>query len=308
MKLFNLTVRNVVSQVYCGLKLAPAKKERAYFEMARPSSNMAEFRAIFAKAKHIAIITGAGISAESGVPTFRGAGGFWRKWHAQELATPEAFARNPSRVWEFYHYRRELMMTKHPNPAHLAIADCETKISKQGRSVVIITQNIDELHKRAGSKHVLEIHGSLFKTRCTSCRNVVENYNSPICPALAGKGAPDPETEEATIPAGELPRCELCNGLLRPHVVWFGETLDSNILTEVEKELEMCDLCLVIGTSSVVYPAAMFAPQVSARGVPVAEFNMQSTPATDKFRFHFSGPCGTTLPPALACEETEITS
>ncbi|XP_039178606.1 NAD-dependent protein deacylase sirtuin-5, mitochondrial isoform X1 [Crotalus tigris] len=308
MKLFNLTVRNIVSQVYCGLKLAPAKKERTYFEMARPSSNMTEFREIFAKAKHIAIITGAGISAESGVPTFRGAGSFWRKWPAQELATPEAFARNPSRVWEFYHYRRELMMTKQPNPAHLAIAECEAKISKQGRSVVIITQNIDELHKRAGSKHVLEIHGSLFKTRCTSCRNVVENYNSPICPALAGKGAPDLETEEATIPVGDLPRCELCNGLLRPHVVWFGETLDSNILTDVEKELEICDLCLVIGTSSVVYPAAMFAPQVSARGVPVAEFNMQSTPATDKFRFHFPGPCGTTLPPAIACKETEITS
>ncbi|KAL7984478.1 hypothetical protein Chor_003048 [Crotalus horridus] len=273
MKLLNLTVRNIVSQVYCGLKLAPAKKERTYFEMARPSSNMTEFREIFAKAKHIAIITGAGISAESGVPTFRGAGSFWRKWPAQELATPEAFARNPSRVWEFYHYRRELMMTKQPNPAHLAIAEC-----------------------------------SLFKTRCTSCRNVVENYNSPICPALAGKGAPDLETEEATIPVGDLPRCELCNGLLRPHVVWFGETLDSNILTDVEKELEICDLCLVIGTSSVVYPAAMFAPQVSARGVPVAEFNMQSTPATDKFRFHFPGPCGTTLPPAIACKETEITS
>ncbi|XP_025032549.1 NAD-dependent protein deacylase sirtuin-5, mitochondrial isoform X1 [Python bivittatus] len=301
MKLFHLTTRKLVSQVYCGLKLAPAKKEKLYFEMARPSSNMAEFREIFAKAKHIAIITGAGISAESGVPTFRGAGGYWRKWPAQELATPEAFARNPSRVWEFYHYRRELMMTKHPNAAHFAIAECEAKISKQGRSVAVITQNIDELHKRAGTKHVLEIHGSLFKTRCTSCRNVVANYNNPICPALAGKGAPDPDTEEAAIPVGNLPRCELCNGLLRPHVVWFGETLDSNILTKVEKELEMCDLCLVIGTSSIVYPAAMFAPQVSARGVPVAEFNMQSTPATDKFRFHFPGPCGTTLPPALAC-------
>ncbi|EMP40397.1 Kinesin-like protein KIF13A [Chelonia mydas] len=248
--------------------------------------DMADFREVFAKAKHIAIITGAGVSAESGVPTFRGTGGYWRKWQAQELATPEAFARNSSRVWEFYHYRRELMLSKQPNPAHVAIAECEARLSKQGRSVVVITQNIDELHRKAGTKHLLEIHGSLFKTRCTSCGNVAKNYKSPICPALAGKGAPDPEIEDAKIPVENLPRCEEqgCNGLLRPHVVWFGETLNSDILTEVENELEICDLCLVVGTSSVVYPAAMFAPQVSARGVPVAEFNMQATPATNRFR------------------------
>ncbi|XP_077209178.1 NAD-dependent protein deacylase sirtuin-5, mitochondrial isoform X2 [Paroedura picta] len=308
MNLFHFSTRRLVSQAYCGLKPASSKKQSICFEMARPSSNIADFRDAFAKAKHIAMITGAGVSAESGVPTFRGAGGFWRKWQAQELATPEAFARNPSRVWEFYHYRRELMMSKNPNPAHISIAECEARLSKQGRSVVVITQNIDELHRKAGTKHLLEIHGSLFKTRCTSCGNVTENYKSPICPALAGKGTPDPEVNDAKIPVEDLPRCEDCNGLLRPHVVWFGETLDSDILTAVEKELEICDLCVVVGTSSIVYPAAMFAPQVSARGVPVAEFNMQSTPATDKFSFHFAGPCGTTLPPALARHETEIIS
>ncbi|XP_009271994.2 PREDICTED: NAD-dependent protein deacylase sirtuin-5, mitochondrial [Aptenodytes forsteri] len=311
MSLFQFTARRLVSQAYCGLKAASSsKKQKFCLEMARPSSNMADFREVFAKAKHIAIITGAGVSAESGVPTFRGAGGFWRKWQAQELATPEAFARNPSRVWEFYHYRREVMLSKHPNPAHIAIAECERRLSKQGRSVVVITQNIDELHRKAGTKHLLEIHGSLFKTRCTNCGNVAANYKSPICPALAGKGAPDPETEDATIPVEDLPQCEEdgCNGLLRPHVVWFGETLDPDILTEVEKELEICDLCLVVGTSSVVYPAAMFAPQVSARGVPVAEFNMEATPATNRFRFHFPGPCGTTLPPALARPQTEMSS
>ncbi|XP_059580378.1 NAD-dependent protein deacylase sirtuin-5, mitochondrial [Alligator mississippiensis] len=308
MSLFQFTTRRLVFQACCGLKTLFSKKQRFCLKMACPSSNMADFREVFAKSKHIAIITGAGVSAESGVPTFRGAGGFWRKWPAQELATPEAFARNPSRVWEFYHYRREVMLSKKPNPAHIAIAECESRLSKQGRSVVVITQNIDELHRRAGTKHLLEIHGSLFKTRCTSCRNVTENYKSPICAALAGKGAPGREIEDAKIPVEDLPRCEEpgCNGLLRPHVVWFGETLDSDILTEVEKELEICDLCLVVGTSSVVYPAACFAPQVSARGVPVAEFNMQTTPATEKFRFHFSGPCGTTLPPALACHETEL--
>lgn len=268
---------------------------------------MADFRKCFANAKHIAIISGAGVSAESGVPTFRGAGGYWRKWQAQDLATPQAFARNPSQVWEFYHYRREVMQSKEPNPGHLAIAQCEARLRDQGRRVVVITQNIDELHRKAGTKNLLEIHGTLFKTRCTSCGAVAENYKSPICPALAGKGAPEPETQDARIPVVKLPRCEEagCGGLLRPHVVWFGENLDPAILEEVDRELALCDLCLVVGTSSVVYPAAMFAPQVASRGVPVAEFNMETTPATNRFRFHFPGPCGITLPEALAPHETE---
>uniref|UniRef100_A0A8B9JH41 NAD-dependent protein deacylase sirtuin-5, mitochondrial n=1 Tax=Astyanax mexicanus TaxID=7994 RepID=A0A8B9JH41_ASTMX len=311
--------------------------------MTRPSSDLTQFRKDFAKAKHIAIITGAGVSAESGVPTFRGAGGYWRKWQAQvthminvihffpllfavflllcyfpckqpylsislqDLATPGAFSRDPSLVWEFYHYRREVMSSKEPNAAHMAIAECEARLSQQGRSVVVITQNIDELHYRAGSRNILELHGSLFKTRCMSCGEVKANHTSPICPALEGKGAPDPEAKEARIPVNDLPRCERrgCHGLLRPYVVWFGEALDSDILSSVEEELEKCDLCLVVGTSSIVYPAAMFAPQVAARGVPVAEFNTESTPATMRFMYHFEGPCGTTLPPALARHESE---
>lgn len=306
MILLQFTTRKLVPQVGNWLKQS-SKLLMTQTEMIRQSSDLAEFREVFAKAKHITIITGAGASAESGVPTFRGAGGFWRKWQAQDLATPEAFSRNPSRVWEFYHYRRELMLSKQPNPAHAAIADCEARLSKQGRKVVVITQNIDELHKRAGSKDIHEIHGSLFKTRCTSCKNVTENYKSPICQALAGKGAPDPDTEDARIPVENLPRCKEsgCSGLLRPHVVWFGETLDSDILMEVNNELEICDLCLLVGTSSIVYPAALFAPQVAARGVPVAEFNTQVTNATTQFRFYFKGPCGTTLPPALARHESE---
>ncbi|XP_078282899.1 NAD-dependent protein deacylase sirtuin-5, mitochondrial isoform X1 [Rhinoraja longicauda] len=307
MILLQFTTRKLVPQVGNWLKQS-SKLLMAQTEMIRQSSDLSEFREIFAKAKHITILTGAGTSAESGVPTFRGAGGFWRKWQAQDLATPEAFSRNPSRVWEFYHYRRELMLSKQPNPAHVAIADCEARLSKQGRKVVVITQNIDELHKRAGSKDIYEIHGSLFKTRCTSCKNVAENYKSPICSALAGKGAPDPDTKDARIPVENLPRCKEsgCNGLLRPHVVWFGEILDSDILVEVNKELEICDLCLLVGTSSIVYPAALFAPQVAARGVPVAEFNTQTTNATTQFRFYFSGPCGITLPPALARHESEV--
>ncbi|XP_068599403.1 NAD-dependent protein deacylase sirtuin-5, mitochondrial-like [Brachionichthys hirsutus] len=273
--------------------------------MARPSSDLAAFRDILSKSKSVVVLTGAGVSAESGVPTFRGPGGYWRKWEAKGLATPESFSGNPSRVWEFYHYRREVMLTKNPNAAHLAIAECEERLSRRGRDVTVVTQNIDELHRRAGSRAVLELHGSLFKTRCTSCGHEAANHKSPICPALEGKGAPDPDTDEANIPVQHLPRCEQpgCAGLLRPAVVWFGESLDPDVLSRVEDVLDACDLCLVVGTSSVVYPAAMFAPQLAGRGVPVAEFNMEDTPVTMRFKFHFHGPCGTTLPPALAPPE-----
>ncbi|XP_017292565.1 NAD-dependent protein deacylase sirtuin-5, mitochondrial isoform X1 [Kryptolebias marmoratus] len=277
----------IVRQFTCRVVLnTHLRKLRGIQDMARPSSDVAAFREIFSKANSIAVITGAGVSAESGVPTFRGAGGYWRKWNAQDLATPEAFSLNPSRVWEFYHYRREVMLTKDPNPAHLALAECEERLGKQGRRVTVITQNIDELHRRAGSKNLLEIHGSLFKTRCMTCGHEAADHRSPICAALKGKGAPEPETHDAQIPVEQLPRCEQrgCNGLLRPAVVWFGETLDSDILSRAEQVLDSCDLCLVVGTSSVVYPAAMFAPQVAARGVPVAEFNMENTPATERFK------------------------
>ncbi|XP_030228839.1 NAD-dependent protein deacylase sirtuin-5, mitochondrial isoform X1 [Gadus morhua] len=297
----------LIRHLYCRATVTrglfvPTKNTWGNQDMSRPSSDLAAFRDIFSKAKHVVILTGAGVSAESGVPTFRGAGGYWRKWQAQQLATPEAFSRNPSRVWEFYHYRREVMLTKTPNPAHQAIAECQERLCRKGRKVTLVTQNIDELHRRAGSKDVLELHGSLFKTRCMSCGHVSANHKSPICAALEGKGAPDPNTDDAKIPVNDLPRCQEadCRGLLRPAVVWFGESLDSDILQRVEEELDSCDLCLVVGTSSIVYPAAMFAPQVAARGVPVAEFNMEHTPATMEFQFHFHGPCGTTLPAALA--------
>jgi len=271
----------------------------------RPSSDLSEFRKLVAAAERVVVLTGAGVSAESGVPTFRGAGGFWRTYQAQDLATPGAFYRDPSLVWEFYHYRREVMLSKSPNPAHFAIAECAERLKAEGRRLRVITQNIDELHTTAGTKDLLELHGSLFRVRCIDCDEVTENRDSPICKALEGRGAPDPDAQAARIPEKDLPRCKKpsCGGLLRPHVVWFGENLDGQVLDAAHEELEECDLCLVVGTSSVVYPAAMFAPEVAARGVPVAEFNMETTPATRRLGGHgffFQGPCGSTLPPALA--------
>jgi len=261
---------------------------------------MAAFKAKFEAAQSVVVLTGAGVSAESGVPTFRGAGGFWRQFSAPDLASPEAFRANPSLVWEFYHYRRELMSSKQPNPAHLAIAKAQAKLRSEGRTMTVITQNIDGLHQVAGTQGVIELHGSLWSVRCTACQRTEVNRSSPISESLRGKGAPDPDAIDARIPVENLPSCSECNGLLRPDVIWFGEGLKASVLDAADDALENCDLCLVVGTSSVVYPAAMFAPTVASRGVPVAEFNIEDTPATHKFGFHFCGPSGETLPIALS--------
>lgn len=262
----------------------------------RPSSDMASFREIVKKSRHIVALTGAGISAESGIPTFRGAGGIWKKFRSQDLATPSAFKSNPSRVWQFYSSRRENVLTKEPNAAHYALAKFEEKLKNEGKRLVVITQNVDELHKRAGSKNIIELHGSLFKTRCTKCHHTCDNYDSPICESLRDIGD---DKAEVTIPVNQLPTCNQCNSLLRPAIVWFNEELDPAVLDNVDVELDSCDLCLVIGTSAIVYPAAMFAPSVASRGVPVAEFNIEETPSTGEFGFHFNGPSSITLPQAL---------
>ncbi len=126
------------------------------------------------------------------------------------------------------------MITKSPNPAHVAIAEAEKRLKEQGRRLVVITQNIDELHRKAGSKNILELHGSLFRTLCTNCFDVVDNYDSPICPALQGHGAPDPDAKAASIQVDDLPVCKKCNGLLRPAVIWFGESLDEDVMSSVK--------------------------------------------------------------------------
>ena len=178
------------------------------------------------KPARVVVFTGAGVSAESGIPTFRGQGGLWRNFRSEDLATPHAFARDPKLVWEWYEWRRGLVREAQPNAAHRAIA----KLS----NAIVVTQNVDGLHARGGSRDVFELHGNIFRVRCTR----------------------EHTTRDAFDAFAEMPpRCE-CGALLRPDVVWFGEALPSDAWDRATEVISNADLLLVIGTSRVVYPAA----------------------------------------------------
>ena len=218
--------------------------------------SLVEARSRIASAQAVTILTGAGISADSGVPTFRGADGLWRNFRAEDLATPEAFERDPRLVWEWYDWRRELIATTRPNPAHLAIASVESRIG----NFWLITQNVDGLHRAAGSTRLSEIHGNIWMVRCTACGVVTENHQVPL---------------------SLLPRCKPCGGLLRPHIVWFGESLWEADLARCATQLQACEVLLVIGTSGVVYPAAGFASIAKEAGACVIEVNLDQTPQSD---------------------------
>jgi NAD-dependent deacetylase len=181
-----------------------------------------------AQPRRVAVLTGAGVSAESGIPTFRGAGGLWRDFRAEDLATPEAFRRDPALVWEWYEWRRELIRKVRPNAAHEALARIE--------DAAIVTQNVDGLHARAGSRDVVELHGNIFRIRCTRERIVREHFEAFT----------------------DLPPLCSCGGMLRPDVVWFGEMLPDDAVARAVGAIQSADLLLVIGTSGVVYPAAGF--------------------------------------------------
>ncbi len=218
--------------------------------------SLSDARSRLASAQAVTILTGAGISADSGVPTFRGTDGLWRNFRAEDLATPEAFERDPRLVWEWYNWRRELIATKHPNIAHLAIAALESRVN----DFWLITQNVDGLHRAAGSTRLSEIHGNIWMVRCTACAAVTDNHQVPL---------------------SLLPRCGQCGGLLRPHIVWFGESLHEEDLARCANQLQACDVLLVIGTSGVVYPAAGFASIAKEAGAYVIEVNLGPTPQSD---------------------------
>lgn len=224
--------------------------------------------------RSLCVLTGAGVSAESGVPTFRGPGGLWRNRDPMSLATPEAFAADPKTVWEWYQWRRELIRKCSPNAGHRAIALIEGKKEE----FLLVTQNVDGLHKEAGSGKIVEFHGSIWVVRCVGCGREEEI-----------------RSEFGVLP----PRCPDCGSLLRPGVVWFGEQIPRAALDESIAMLERCDILLVAGTSSVVQPSASFAFQVARRGGTVIEVNLDATPVSDAADFSFRGKTGELLPAIL---------
>ncbi len=234
----------------------------------------AHVRELLAKAKYIAVLTGAGISAESGVPTFRSPDGLWKKFSASELANPEAFRTNPRRVWEWYGWRRGEMLKAKPNPAHKALARLEEKT----RQFHLITQNIDNLHKRAGSVNIIEIHGNAFRNRCTKCRHL---YPDETC-----------DFEEPAI----LPTCPECGSMARVDVVWFGEQLPREALEKSLLAAQKCDTFLSVGTSALVYPAAHFPILARENGATLVEINLEETGITRQADFSFIGKAGEILP------------
>jgi NAD-dependent deacetylase len=219
--------------------------------------------------RNVVVFTGAGVSAESGIPTFRGEGGLWRNFRAEELATPEAFARDPALVWEWYEWRRGLVRAAQPNAAHRAIAALP--------DAVVVTQNVDGLHARAGSADVVELHGNLFRDRCM-------------------RGGEACRPREALAPFETLPpRCD-CGALLRPDVVWFGEMLPDAAVARASRVMRDADLLLVIGTSGVVYPAAGF---VALCGGTTIEINPQASALSPRCTFAIAATAATATPPLI---------
>lgn len=201
------------------------------------------------------VLTGAGISVESGIPTFRDRDGLWRKYEPSKLATPEAFRVNPKLVWEWYAWRMNTIAKAEPNDAHKVLASME----ERGMVRAVVTQNVDGLHQRAGSSNVIELHGSIWSARCVSCGWT---------------------TTFAAPPEDLPPRCPRCGGLLRPDVIWFGEPLPERAWTRAYEEASRTEVMLVVGTSSIVYPAAHLPYVAKSGGAKIVEVNPEPTPLT----------------------------
>ncbi len=223
-------------------------------------------------AQKVAALTGAGISAESGLATFRGAGGLWEGQRVEDVATPRGFCRDPALVWRFYNLRRANLATVMPNPGHQALVQIEKRL---GENFTLVTQNVDGLHQSAGSHNVLEIHGAIRRVRCCSCTRV---------------------TDRGVEALAELPHCEECQGLLRPDVVWFEECLPEDIWAHAVAAVQACDCFLMIGTSAVVYPAAGLIDIARMGGADVIEVNLEPSAASARAEVVLLGPSGTTLP------------
>lgn len=256
--------------------------------MAADKAMLGRIRDVLAGARHVVVFTGAGVSAESGIPTFRDAlAGLWERFDAEELATPEAFRRNPDLVWGWYEWRRMLVMRAQPNDAHRAIAQLEDRVER----FCLITQNVDDLHERAGSRAPVHLHGSLFAPRCVACGHL----------AAHPSGIPDePESGRTLAP----PACSRCGGKLRPGVVWFGEALPGDALERAFDAAGSCDLLLSVGTSSLVHPAAQVPVAAKRAGACVVQVNPNATALDDIADFNLRGSAARTLPRILEAVET----
>jgi NAD-dependent deacetylase len=223
-------------------------------------------------ATRVVALTGAGISAESGVPTFRDSQtGLWKDFKPEDLATPDAFRANPKRVWDWYAWRRQRVDRVQPNPGHRALVALETLVPH----FVLVTQNVDGLHQRAGSRDVVELHGNITRVKCSVENRVITGW----------------ESQAATPPC-----CPDCGALLRPDVVWFGEMLPEQAMARALSESERCDVLLSIGTSSVVYPAAMLPHAALEQGATIAEINPDPSPLAERADFALAGAAGRILP------------
>jgi NAD-dependent deacetylase len=232
-------------------------------------------REMLERATSVAVLTGAGISAESGIPTFRDAlTGLWEKFRPEELATPEAFEANPKLVWDWYAWRRERVLEARPNAGHRALGKIERRCRARGVDFTLVTQNVDGLHREAGSERVVELHGNIRRVKCFDRHH----------PALSW-------------PAGdEVPRCATCGSLLRPDVVWFGEGLPPEALASAIAAARTCEVFLCVGTSAVVEPAASLPVIALDAGARVIEVNPHPTPLSRRATLCLSGAAGEVLP------------
>ena len=214
---------------------------------------IAEAAAALRKARHVCVLTGAGVSAESGIPTFRDAlTGLWQNFNPEDLATPEAFERDPNLVWNWYESRREMIRSVEPNPGHYALVELARRVPR----FTLVTQNVDGLHQRAGSRDVLEYHGNILRDRCIVERVIADRSDDS---------------------RHGLPRCAACGGLLRPDVVWFGEAIPAGPMLAAAAAAGDCDVFLSVGTSSMVYPAAGLAETAMDAGARIIEINPSAT-------------------------------
>ncbi len=234
------------------------------------NGNSSELISRLMNARSVVVLTGAGISAASGVPTFRGEGGLWKNYRPEELATPSAFLRDAGLVWEWYLWRRDLISQVKPNPGHQALVELENLVP----DCAVITQNVDNLHQDSGSRKVIELHGNIMRNKCFECGKMYQGE----------------------VKSDAIPHCPECGGLIRPDVVWFGEPLPEHAIREAHQYAGKCDVFLIVGTSGIVEPAASIPFIARSANAYLAEFNLNSTPISEICDETFFGEADKKLP------------